>query len=341
MNGKVWVVALAVWVGSFSAKVDADWHKQSMQAMTTHIEWSYWLDKEQQNQVKEQGGQQGVNNSRSIDAALSAVFEDVDQSMSRHSGTSELSYVNKMAAEHPVSVSPSLYRVLDASMRMSLLSAGAFDMTFASVGYLYDYRKKRRPDLAALASTKSLIDYRLVRLEPKTQTVHFLKPGVRIDLGGIAKGYSVDKAIEVLQTYGVQHARVSAGGDMRLLGSKRGEDWVVGIKDPRQPDLLAVRLPLSDIAISTSGDYERFFIDSDGERIHHILSPSTGEPAGALQSVTVIGQTSMDTDALSTAVFVLGVEQGLALINSLEGFDAILIDQKRNMHYSVGLMPPE
>jgi len=353
MNCKTLALVLVLLASLLSTNVLADWHTKSIQAMTTHIEWSYWLDDHEQDReqvvsVAEQIAGKGteteikdVAKSESIDSALSLVFQEVDERMSRHSDKSELSYVNRVASDHPVEVSSSLFRVLDASFRMSQLSEGAFDMTFASVGYLYDYREKLRPDQAAIEPVKELIDYRLVQLDPKKQTVFFAKPGVRLDLGGVAKGYSVDEAVDVLRLYGIQYARVSAGGDTRLLGTKRGEDWVVGIKDPRQSDALAVRLPLSNVAISTSGDYERYFIDDDGTRVHHILSPSTGKPAGELQSVTVIGDLSIDTDALSTAVFVLGVERGLSLINSLDGFDAILIDQNRNMHYSAGLMPPE
>ena len=131
---------------------------------------------------------------------------------------------------------------------------------------------------------------------------------------------------------------------MRLLGDRRGRPWIVGIRDPRSPKGSntehAVALPLVDTAVSTSGDYERYFIDEQGRRIHHILSPKTGRPVGGIQSVTILGNETLDTDGLSTAVFVLGVEKGLALIDSLTGFDAIIIDANRKMHYSQGLAPP-
>ena len=321
--------ALAVSAAIISTNVLADWHSHAIKAMTTNIEWSYWLD-----------SSSGENHA-AIDAQLSAVFREVDEVMNRYAESSELSHVNRTAAEHPVVVSSPLFQVLNSSIEMSRLSDGAFDMTFASVGYLYDYREKRQPSQSVIDPAISLINYRLVILDKDNQTIYFRKPGVRLDLGGVAKGYSVDRAGEVLIGRGIKHARVSAGGDMRLLGSKRGEDWVIGIKDPRQPESLAVRLPLSNVAVSTSGDYERYFIDDDGDRVHHILSPSTGKPAAELQSVTVIGEEAIDTDALSTAVFVLGTQRGLALIDSLTGVDAILIDQNRNMHYSAGLTAPE
>ncbi len=321
--------ALAVSAAVVSTNVLADWHSHAIKAMTTNIEWSYWLD-----------ASSGENHA-AIDAELATVFREVDEVMNRYTESSELSHVNRTAAAHPVVVSSPLFQVLNSSIEMSRLSDGAFDMTFASVGYLYDYREKRQPSQSVIDPAISLINYRLVILDKDNQTIYFKKPGVRLDLGGVAKGYSVDKAVEVLIGRGIKHARVSAGGDMRLLGSKRGEEWVIGIKDPRQPESLAVRLPLSNVAVSTSGDYERYFIDDDGDRVHHILSPSTGKPAAELQSVTVIGEEAIDTDALSTAVFVLGTQRGLALIDSLTGVDAILIDQNRNMHYSAGLTSPQ
>lgn len=128
---------------------------------------------------------------------------------------------------------------------------------------------------------------------------------------------------------------------MRLLGDRRGRPWVVGVRDPRREDAMVVRLPLADVAISTSGDYERFFIDDSGTRVHHIIAPSSGRPAEGVQSVTILGDQTLVTDGLSTAVFVLGAEQGLAMINRLPGIDAIIIDDQRQLHYSEGLMPPE
>ena len=171
--------------------------------------------------------------------------------------------------------------------------------------------------------------------------MRFNKPGLMLDLGGIAKGYAVDQGVRVLQQAGIRHARLSAGGDMRLLGDRRGRPWMVGVRDPRHEDKQAVVIPLSDTAISTSGDYERFFIDDRGQRVHHILSPSTGRPAGEVQSVTIVGDDAMTTDGLSTAVFVLGASKGLELINELEGIDAVIIDENRRMHYSQGLMSGE
>jgi len=163
---------------------------------------------------------------------------------------------------------------------------------------------------------------------------------VRIDLGGIAKGHAVDQGIEILRQCGIQSALLSAGGDSRILGDKRGQAWMTGIRHPRQKDKFIVAIPLSNTAISTSGDYERFFIE-DGVRYHHILNPASGEPAQKSRSVTVLGPDATTTDALSTALFVMGPAQALSLVETLSGIDAIIIDAGGKIHYSRGLQPPE
>jgi thiamine biosynthesis lipoprotein len=163
---------------------------------------------------------------------------------------------------------------------------------------------------------------------------------VRIDLGGIAKGYAVDRAIDITRDCGIERAMISAGGDSRIIGDRGGRPWMIGIRHPRDSSGIALRLPLSDSAISTSGDYERFFI-ADGKRVHHIIDPDTGRSAGASWSATVIGPDALTTDALSTTIFILGAADGLALIESLDGFDAIVIDSGGKVHYSSGFQVPE
>ncbi|OEY68102.1 thiamine biosynthesis protein ApbE [Marinobacter sp. X15-166B] len=294
--------------------------------MTTPIELEFWSES------AEQAG-------RTRDAVF-AVFEDIDQRMSRYRETSELSAVNRQAAEAPVPLSESLFAVFQAAQRVSAQSQGAFDISFGSVGYLYDYRNRQQPTDTDVALQLQHINYRDIVLDETNRTVFYSKPGLRVDLGGIAKGYAVDLGVEVLKSHGVRHARLSAGGDMRLLGDKRGNPWVVGVRDPRSEARNAVVLPLADLAISTSGDYERYFIDEAGNRVHHILSPQTGRPVQGIQSVTILGSDAITTDGLSTAVFVLGVEKGLAMINRLGGLDAIIIDEQRRIHYSDGLATP-
>jgi thiamine biosynthesis lipoprotein len=177
-------------------------------------------------------------------------------------------------------------------------------------------------------------------LDTTANTVWFEHPGVFIDLGGIAKGYAVDTASAILQNqFGVEHANITAGGDSRVIGDKFGRPWLVGIKNPRA-DAVAVTLPLTNVSLSTSGDYERYFIDQNGERVHHILNPRTGKSASGINSVTVLGPAGFDTDPLAKIVFILGPEKGLAIINKLPGFDAVIITNEGKVRYSKGLEPP-
>lgn len=272
------------------------------------------------------------------EAAVQAVMEEfrrLDKKLSPYIEESELALVNRMAASEPVVISEEFYRLLETSHVYSELTKGAFDITFASIGHRYDYRKGVKPSDSTIDTALPLIDYRNIRLAAANRTVSFEKPGVRIDLGGIAKGYAVDRGIELLQQRGIGHALISAGGDSRLLGDHRGRPWHIGIQAPRDKERMAAMLPLVDNAISTSGDYERFF-ERDGVRYHHIISPKTGRSAGTLQSVTIIGPNATRTDALSTSVFVLGAEKGMALVNRLEDVDAVIIDGDGKMITSDG-----
>ncbi|MEO0444164.1 MAG: FAD:protein FMN transferase, partial [Pseudomonadota bacterium] len=237
-------------------------------------------------------------------------------------------------------VSDEMLLLINRAYEVSQMSQGAFDITFASVGHLYNYREQQQPSPAQRQQKQQAIDYRWVSID-RQQRVSFKHPDVRIDLGGIAKGYAADRAIAIMQSFGIQHGSVSAGGDSRLLGDRLGRPWLVGIENPRQADAIAITLPLDNAAVSTSGDYERFFIDkTTGERIHHIINPRSGTSAKGIASVTIIGSTGLQTDPLSTSVFVMGVEKGLALINQLAEVDAIIIDSAGKVHYSEGLSPP-
>ncbi|MES9970032.1 MAG: FAD:protein FMN transferase [Candidatus Thiodiazotropha sp.] len=271
-------------------------------------------------------------------AAIQAVMDEfrrLDRKLSPYIDSSELSLVNRMASLEPLVISQELYRLLETSLEYSELTEGAFDITFASIGHRYDYRKGITPTDSLIDRSLPLIDYRNIRLDMDKGTVFFEKKGVRIDLGGIAKGYAVDRGIELLQRRGILHALISAGGDSRLLGDHRGRPWHIGVQAPRDKNSMAAMLPLVDSAISTSGDYERFF-ERDGVRYHHIISPKTGRSADSLQSVTIIGTKAIRTDALSTSVFVLGAKQGMALIDRLEDVDAVIIDRHGKMITSDG-----
>jgi len=275
--------------------------------------------------------------------AVSAVFVEVariDNLMSTYIEDSEMSRINREAASGPVEVGDELFTLILRALDISLLTRGAFDITYDSVGQHYDFREGRRPDEDTILEELPRLNYRLVEINRDDSTIRFMQEGVRVNLGGIAKGYTVERGVDVLRQYGVAHARVTAGGDSRLLGDRRGQPWMVGVQNPRDKDQVVVTLPLENEAISTSGDYERFF-EEDGERYHHIIEPSTGQPAGEVRSTTIIGPDAVLTDALSTAVFVMGVDQGLRLIATLPDYEGIVIDAEGQMFYSDGLRPPE
>lgn len=277
------------------------------------------------------------------DAAIEAVFAEmrrVDAAMSTYKPTSELSIVNARAAQEPIKISSELFDLLGTSLEYSRITDGAFDVTYASVGYLYDFRKHVRPDEKQIAAALPGINYRHVELDAKKSTVHFARSGVRVDLGGIGKGHAVDRGIAVLQARGIEHALVTAGGDSRIIGDRFGNPWVVGIRHPDRKDEVIARIPLEDAALSTSGDYERYF-DENGVRYHHIIDPKTGHSASKVRSATIIGPTATQTDGLSKTAFVLGPEKAIEIYNRLDDIDAVLVTPAGKVLYTKGLAPPE
>ena len=301
--------------------VSASWHRLQFETMGTRAYIELWSD----NSVQAQ----------QLISDVQAEFERINQLMSPYIESSELSLLNREAAQHKVAVSAEMYALLQRAKAISAQSHGAFDITFASVGFYYDYRAHKKPDAALLQQARQYVNYQSVELL-KDRQVRYAQPGVKVDLGGIAKGYAVERAIGILAAQGIEHGLVTAGGDTRLLGDKLGKPWLVAIKHPRQEDKYAAQLPLVNSAISTSGDYERYFIE-DGVRYHHILDPKTGQSATGLLSVTVTGADTTQTDALSTTLFVLGLKNGMELIESIEGYEAVFITAERQMYFSSGL----
>lgn len=265
-----------------------------------------------------------------------AEMHRVDHAYSPYKPSSELSRLNRDAPAGWVAVSDEMLDLLTKSRQISELTDGAFDITYASVGRYYDYRAGSLPDDETVVAALNAIDYRYVEIDTRAQRVRFKHPQVYIDLGGIAKGHAVDRAVEILMAAGIEHLSVAAGGDSRIVGDRRGTPWTVGIKHPRRENAMSAVLPLVDTAVSTSGDYERYF-EKDGVRYHHILDPATGRSAQDAWSVTILGPQSTFTDALSTSVFVLGPDRGLALVDRLPGVDAIIIDPKGELRFSAEL----
>lgn len=302
----------------------AGWVQQSQDIMGTRISVESWHSSD--------------SHASLCNTQVFANMHRIDALMSPYKPGSEISAINRYAAIGAVSVSKELFDLISKSTEISLLSGGAFDITFASLGHQYNYRENKGPSQEQINQSLDSIDYKSLTL--KDNTVHFSKPSMRIDLGGIAKGYAVDQGIQILKRCGIQHAIVTAGGDSRILGDKKGRPWMMGIQHPRKKQKMALVLPLSNSAISTSGDYERFFL-RNGERIHHIINPSTGRSAKSAWSASVIGPDATSTDALSTTLLILGAQKGIQLVNSLPDIDAIIIDSQGVIHYSSGLEEPQ
>jgi thiamine biosynthesis lipoprotein len=274
------------------------------------------------------------------EAAMAAVMEEmrrIDRAMSPHKPDSELSQINRDAALMPVRLSHEMCMLLARAIEFSRWSDGAFDISYASAGQLYDYRAGVAPDDDVLSPAREAIGWQQLLLDDRQRTLRFGKPGMRIDLGGFAKGHAVDRCIAILRARGIAHAMVSAGGDSHVLGDRRGRPWMIAVRDPRREGEVVALLPLQDAAVSTSGDYERFF-EKAGVRHHHLIDPRTGRSAAGARSVTILANDGLTSEALSKTVFVLGAERGMALINSLRDVDAVIVDAAGQLHYSSGLL---
>ena len=299
------------------------WHRCEEAIMGTSVSVELWSN-------DEASAEQGM-------AAVMAEMHRIDHTMSPHKPASELSCINLGAALGPVAISAEMFDLIARSVEFSELSGGAFDITYASAGHLYDYRQRIKPTDEALAQACAAIGYRNLVLDRRERTIRFARAGVRIDLGGFAKGHAVDNGITILKRLGFRHAIVTAGGDSHVLGDRRGRPWTIAIRDPRRPTEVVAVLPLEDVAISTSGDYERYF-EADGVRCHHVLDPRTGKSPASIRSVTILADDGLTTEALSKCLFVMGLDQGMRLIESQPGVDAVVVDAQGQLHFSSGLL---
>jgi len=273
-----------------------------------------------------------------VEAAF-AELKKVDDLMSDYKSDSEISEVNRDAFKRAVKVSKSTFEVLQKSAEFSRLSEGAFDITIAPLTELWRSAAEVNsvPSEAELAAARSKVGYEKLFLDANEMTVRFAVDGMKLDLGGIAKGYSIDKAIEAMRAGGAVGGMVDVGGDIRCFGlpPKGKKTWRVGLEDPTEPkgsdQTLAVSagrillvLKLTNAAVATSGGYRRFVL-IEGKRYSHIMNRDTATSAEGLSSVTIIAQNALDADALATSVSVMGPEKGLALIEKIPNTEAILI----------------
>src|SRR5215469_1397216 len=303
----------------------AEWYSRTEAIMDTRIYVELW-----------------DTNAKHANAAIDAVMAEmhhVDDLMSDFKPESQLSQINEHAAQHPVVVDPELYNLVKVSTHYSQITDGAFDITVESVWKLYHFRQHVHPTDEQIQALLPTVGWRQLIFDDRHHSIRFARPGMAIGLGGIAKGYVDDRSIEILKGMGIRHALVTAGGDTRILGDRRGRPWMVAIRDPWDLSKIVTMIPIVNEAVSTSGDYYRGFVQN-GVRYDHILSPFTGHSAQLVRSATIIAPTGTQTDGMSKTAFVLGPKKTLAIINSMPQYDAVFIDPQGRVIYSKGLEPP-
>lgn len=264
----------------------------------------------------------------------------LENELSRFIPDSEISRINESAGKESVKISPEVYGILSESIRFSKISLGLFDISIGPLIDLWDYKHASQvPEEVRMRQVLFLVNYCDLVLDSHEKTVKLRNKEQSIDLGGIGKGFASDRCIEILQEYGVTSAFINIGGNVSTLGNKPdGFPWRVGIRNPRQDGGLLGAVEVTGKAVVTSGDYERYFIDREGKRRHHILNPVTGYPAeSGLSSVTVIADHAMTADALSTTIFVAGMEKGLGYLAQFPGTEAVLVDNRQRVYITQGL----
>jgi len=272
---------------------------------------------------------------RGIDAAVAELRRVEDMMTSWRA--SPLTRLNDAAGRGPRRVPPELAHLVTESKRIGALTDGAFDITFAGVGKLWDFKARPPvvPSREQIARALKVVDYRRIAVDGDASTVA-LPAGMRIGLGGIAKGYGVDRAMQVLIDRGIRHAFVNAGGDLKALGRKHGKSWNIAITHPRDRERVLAVIPVANRCVVTSGDYERFFVH-EGRRYHHILDPRTGFPSTGCMSATVVGPSAAFCDALATACCVLDPKRALSIVESLDGVEALVVGMDGDVQLSSGL----
>jgi FAD:protein FMN transferase len=323
-GGRAAALSLLMLTAAGAPAAHAEWLERTEAIMGTRCYAQLWTNEPAQGNA-------------ALDAVM-AEFRRIDALMSHYKPESQLSQINARANQQPVQVDKELFDLIKLATHYSQITEGAFDITYASVGYLYDYRAHVHPTEEQIRRALPGVNWRNMLLDEEHHTVRFEHPGMRIDLGGIGKGYAVDRGVEILKARGIKNAVVTAGGDSRIIGDHLGRPWLIAIRHPDDPKKVVTRIPLSDAAMSTSGDYERYF-DEEGVRYHHIIDPHTGHSASKVRSATIIAPTATQTDGMSKTAFVLGAEKTLEIIDRMPEYDAVFVLPDGRVLYSNGLRP--
>jgi thiamine biosynthesis lipoprotein len=267
-------------------------------------------------------------------------FDRLDALMSVWKEGSDVLRLNAAAGKQAVAVGPDVREVLLAAQKVSEWTEGKFDVTFGALSGIWKFDHDidgQIPERSEIASRLPLIDYRALRIDERAGTAALAHAGMKVHLGGIGKGYAIDRGVTVLREAGLTDFMIQSGGDMFVAGRRGDRPWRVGIQDPRgAPNTPFAAIEITDAAFSTSGDYERFFM-RDGKRYHHILDPDIGEPAMRSRSVTIMAKSATTSDGLSTGVFILGAEKGMALIEQLDDVEGVIVTADNQVRVSSGL----
>jgi thiamine biosynthesis lipoprotein len=283
-----------------------------------------------------------------LDAAIKRI-QEIEERMSATLPGSDVYRINENAGKRPVTVESDTFYVIQKAIEFGELTKGALDISTRSLSLLWDItgENPRVPEEEEIRMILPLVDYRKIHLDEEKRTVFLEQEGMAIDLGSIAKGYAGDEAVRILKEHGIASGLINLGGNIVVIGSKEdGSPWRIGIQNPRMDESkdgqrrhVAV-VEAVDKSVITSGDYERYMVEiyeKTGERYHHIFDPSTGYPAkSGVISVTVVSESGIDADAWTTSLFVMGVEEGLKLINELESVDAMFITEDKKIYFSKG-----
>ena len=266
-------------------------------------------------------------------------FDRLERLLSVWKDGSDVVRLNAAAGQQPVSVSRETLELLTFARIASEQTGGEFDVTFGALADIWKFDHDQDdtvPDRASIDKRLPFVDYRAVQTDPARGTAFISRSGVRVHLGGIGKGYAIDRAVDLLRKDGFQDFLIQSGGDMYASGTTNGAPWKLGIADPRGDHSAFAALELRNSAVSTSGDYERFFM-KDGVRYHHLIDPDRGEPARGCRSVTIVADRATIADVLSTGVFIMGPDAGMALIEKLPGVEGVIVTASNDVLVSSGL----
>ena len=250
--------------------------------------------------------------------------------------TTQISLVNQNAGITPVKVDKEVFELVDRAIKISKLTDGAFDISYASMDKIwkFDGSMKSMPTAETIKKSVEKVGYQNIILNEKDTTIFLKIQGMKLGLGGIGQGYIADKIKEVLKANGCIAGLVNVSGDINTWGKQPdGKDWTVGIVNPLNKNKVFATFPLNDSAVETSGSYEKY-VTFNGKRYSHIIDPRTGYPASGIVSVSVFAKQTELADALATGIFVLGIEVGLDLVNQLKGIGCIIVDEKGAIHAS-------